>query len=1059
MKNKNELINIVLLLLICFLFYASCESNISPTGDSEVEFSTIKRFFENPPTEYYSGPLWVWNDKITREKIDFQLQEFKEENVDQVFIHPRPGLITEYLSSEWFELCRYTVDKAKELDMNVWLYDENSFPSGFAGGHVQAEMPESYQQGSALNMIKLSQLQQDSLPKEYKAIIKQENEQWIDVTDHLTQELGKKGDYYVFELIHEPTSGWYGGFAYVDLLYPGVTEKFIQVTMQGYEEYIGDEFGKRVPGIFTDEPNISPRGTREGIKWTPHLFQEFQDRWGYDLKPHLPSLFIEVGDWKKIRHNYYGLLLELFIERWSKPWHEYTEANNLKWTGHYWEHGWPSPHHGGDNMAMYAWHQIPAVDMLFNTNELRPDQFGNVRAIKELSSVVNQLGKERALSETYGGAGWELSFEDMKRLGDWEYALGVNFLNQHLAYMTLKGRRKGDFPQSISYHAPYWEDYGVLAEYYARLSYVLSQGKQLNNTLVIEPTTAAWMYYSPVKPSNRLEEIKNEFQDFLHLMEKYQLEYDLASENILKDHGNVDQNEFVVGLRNYDLVIFPPGLDNLDKTTVDLLQNYIQNGGKIISLVDPPMYVDGQTSDELKQLISGKADSWLQIEQLEEALEILNEPDFQVIDPADIEGKVYHQRRKLKDGQILFWTNFNKEKHVSGAFKIKGGAISEMDPFTGQIKAYPFQNEDQLLSAQFELAPAQSLLLFIHDDPSQNSATTHIQITNINVLDTQPSTIKRNQPNTLTLDYLDLKIDGAEYNDLYFSMASDSVYKLHGLAQYGRAGYDPWAVAVQYRTNILDMGKDWGEDTGYEATYHFTVSENFTPESLSAVVEWAHLYQVSINGKAVNPVPEEWWLDQSFAVFDIAEHVKPGVNHLTLKAQPMDIHAEVEPVYLRGDFGVVSATSGFNLIAPTELGLGSWSDQNMPFYSETVSYTKIIAVEENQNYLVRLNDWNGSVARVKVNGQKAGIIGWQPYELDISGALKQGENAIEVEVVGSLKNLLGPHHNVTRRGIVTPWSWFFAPDSQPQGGEYDFLDYGLFEDFDILAFDKETVSI
>ena len=75
--------------------------------------------------------------------------------------------------------------------------------------------------------------------------------------------------------------------------------------------------------------------------------------------------------------------------------------------------------------------------MLFNS-DTRPDQFGNIRAVKELSSVVNQLDKSRALSETYGGAGWELTFDDMKRLGDWEYVLGVNFLNQHLAHMTLK---------------------------------------------------------------------------------------------------------------------------------------------------------------------------------------------------------------------------------------------------------------------------------------------------------------------------------------------------------------------------------------------------------------------------------------------------------------------------------------------------------------------------------------------------------------------------------------------------------------------------------------------
>jgi hypothetical protein len=73
----------------------------------------------------------------------------------------------------------------------------------------------------------------------------------------------------------------------------------------------------------------------------------------------------------------------MFIDRWSKPWFEYTEKHQLKWTGHYWEHGWPSPHHGGDNMAMYAWHQIPGIDLLFNTmyTSERPDQFGRIQGM------------------------------------------------------------------------------------------------------------------------------------------------------------------------------------------------------------------------------------------------------------------------------------------------------------------------------------------------------------------------------------------------------------------------------------------------------------------------------------------------------------------------------------------------------------------------------------------------------------------------------------------------------------------------------------------------------
>ncbi len=169
----------------------------------------------------------------------------------------------------------------------------------------------------------------------------------------------------------------------------------------------------------------------------------------------------------------------MFVDRWAKPMSAYCDRKGMLWTGHYWEHDWPSMYQGGDNMAMYAWHQMPAIDMLFNQyNDGSPQaQFGNVRAVKELRSAANQTGSVRTLSETYGGGSWDETFRDFKRLGDWEYALGVNFMNQHLSHMTIAGARKYDYPPVFTRLSPWWEDYKVLNDYFARLSLVLQPGR------------------------------------------------------------------------------------------------------------------------------------------------------------------------------------------------------------------------------------------------------------------------------------------------------------------------------------------------------------------------------------------------------------------------------------------------------------------------------------------------------------------------------------------------------------------------------------------------------
>ncbi len=303
-------------IILAFLF-SGCTKKQVQEGIHSV--NELKKLFADPPSEYRSVPLWDWNEKITEEGIDFQMKEFKKAGIGGIFVHPRPGLLTEYLSDEWFHLFDCAVRKGRELDMKVWIYDENSYPSGFAGGHVPAQMPDSYRHGTGLSLEIQEQLV--VVPSDTLAVILKKTETgFADVTSSIGQENGLKGTYYVFRKTYPGKSPWYGGFTYVDLLFPGVTRKFMELTMtKGYEKNIKD-FGKTVPGIFTDEPNLEAAMPGNSLlRWTPDLWDVFKQRWGYDLKVNLPSLIEETGDWKKVRHDYYEMILELFVDRWAKP--------------------------------------------------------------------------------------------------------------------------------------------------------------------------------------------------------------------------------------------------------------------------------------------------------------------------------------------------------------------------------------------------------------------------------------------------------------------------------------------------------------------------------------------------------------------------------------------------------------------------------------------------------------------------------------------------------------------------------------------------------------------
>ena len=165
-------------------------------------------------------------------------------------------------------------------------------------------------------------------------------------------------------------------------------------------------------------------------------------------------------------------------------------------------------------------------------------------------------------------------------------------------------------------------------------------------------------------------------------------------------------------------------------------------------------------------------------------------------------------------------------------------------------------------------------------------------------------------------------------------------------------------------------------------------------------------------------------------------------------ASPFSIYCELAPVYLQGEFNLSTQEKGWKVTNTGNLHIGSWKDQGMPFYPFTVSYKKSFNVNLAGEYIIKLPEWKGTVAEIIIDGEHRGIIYTNPYEykVDFDFALHE----IEIIVNGSNKNLLGPHHNVTQRGIVTPWSFKYAPKVQPPGNEYDQLDYGLMKDFEVF---------
>ena len=92
--------------------------------------------FENPTNEYRGTPFWSWNCALNKGLLERNINYLEEMGFGGFHMHSRTGMATPYLSKEFMELVKFCTDKAEAKGMLSWLYDEDRWPSGAAGGLV-----------------------------------------------------------------------------------------------------------------------------------------------------------------------------------------------------------------------------------------------------------------------------------------------------------------------------------------------------------------------------------------------------------------------------------------------------------------------------------------------------------------------------------------------------------------------------------------------------------------------------------------------------------------------------------------------------------------------------------------------------------------------------------------------------------------------------------------------------------------------------------------------------------------------------------------------------------
>ncbi len=244
-------------------------------------FNTLKHEFMYPSAKYRSAPFWSWNDKLDAGELVRQVKDMKDHGMGGFFMHSREGLETEYMGKEWMECIKETAKAAEQAGMSAWIYDEDRWPSGAAGGLVPAKGGDDFRaKGLTIEVQNTEFASDDRVVALFRANI--QDMSLISCEKIAIESSVELNDNEVFLSFRREVSGpseWFNDDAYADNLNPDAVKAFIQTRYDVYKNEVGEYFGKSIPGVFTDEPNISDshcsfENNRSFIPWTDGFHQK-----------------------------------------------------------------------------------------------------------------------------------------------------------------------------------------------------------------------------------------------------------------------------------------------------------------------------------------------------------------------------------------------------------------------------------------------------------------------------------------------------------------------------------------------------------------------------------------------------------------------------------------------------------------------------------------------------------------------------------------------------------------------------------------------------------------
>ncbi len=530
-------------------------------------------------------------------------------------------------------------------------------------------------------------------------------------------------------------TGWHGKT--VERAAPGgegfVIDHFSDTPIDNYLAVFDSSFAdydiSSMRSFFNDSYEVDDA---EGeANWTPEFFTEFEERRGYDLREHLPSL-LEENDTEKGRRvltDYRETISDLLLNNFTHKWDSWADEKGALIRNQ--AHGSPA-----NILDLYAASDIPETE---GTDVVRA---------KMASSAANVTGKKLVSSEsaTWLGEHFVSSLADVKYAVDRFFISGINHIFYHGTAYSPSGE---EWPGWLFYAAvhfnernPFWDHFADFNSYVTRVQSFLQSGSPDNDILMYYPIHDQWaepgygllrhfdggldedLDGTPLKEGAELMLERGYSFDFIS---------DMQLEGVLQYNGVLE-----TGGVSYKTVVVPRSrfipLDTFEKL-IDLADK----GATVVAYGGLPENVPGLNNLEDRQsrfeeLVSGMNFNSTEQPGIEEASVgegrfirntgasgLDNLLDYAGVQrEAMVDQELEYVRRSHNSGQVYYITNWN-EKAVDGWIPLAGEMTSAaiFDPMREEAGFANIRGRQEGGSEIYlQLAPGESCIVKTFDSGS-----------------------------------------------------------------------------------------------------------------------------------------------------------------------------------------------------------------------------------------------------------------------------------------------------------------------------------------------------